>query len=69
MKQMKAYSQAGQWNINYVAMFNWDWLFLCIFNDDVDIFHGSLLPRNGMQRNELRKAFLGWLLEAYANDG
>jgi len=69
IKQMANYSQNDGWGTQYVALFNWDWLFLSIFNDDEEIIHGTLLYRNDSQRRRYRKALLGWLLEAYDNDG
>jgi hypothetical protein len=67
IKRMACYSAKDE--TQYIAMFNWDWLFLSIFNSDKDIVHGTLVDRAGSQKNQLRKAFLGWLLEAYGNNG
>ena len=69
IKQMANYSENDERGTQYVAMFNWDWLFLSIFNDDKEIIHGTLVSRNGIQKRRYRKALLGWLLEAYSNDG
>lgn len=69
VKQMTAYSEDPDFNTKYIALLNWDFLFLAVFNRYADVMHGSLVSRTGSERNQLRKAFLGWLLEAYANDG
>ncbi|KAK1763763.1 hypothetical protein QBC33DRAFT_597178 [Phialemonium atrogriseum] len=69
VKQMTAYSEDSDFNTKYIALLNWDFLFLAVFNRDADAMHGGLVSRTGSEGNQLRKAFLGWLLEPYANDG
>ena len=69
IKQMRNYSKDDEQSTQYIAMFNWDWLFMSIFNSDEEVVHGTLAHRNGSQRNRFRKALLGWLLEAHDNDG
>jgi len=72
LKQMTAYVNNPQWNaanLKYVAMFNWDLLFLSVFGCDADVILGTLVSRAGPERNQLRKAYLGWLLVACNNAG
>ncbi|KAL1861852.1 hypothetical protein VTK73DRAFT_6899 [Phialemonium thermophilum] len=70
VKQMAQYSQKHHFNTQYVALFNWDLLFLSVFNSDTtESIHGSLVNRTASDGNNLLKAFFGWLLEAYENLG
>ena len=69
IKQMACYSNRSREKTKYIAMFNWDWLFLSVFSSDKAIVDGTLVDRDGPEKNKVRKAFLGWLLEAYDNNG
>jgi hypothetical protein len=69
VKQMTRYSKNDPDETKYVASFNWDVLFLAVSNNDREIMHGTLVKRDGTYKNRLRRTFLGWLLEAFNNNG
>ncbi|KAL2015021.1 hypothetical protein VTK56DRAFT_6521 [Thermocarpiscus australiensis] len=55
----------------YAALFNWDCLFLSVYpQPDSEVIYGTLVPRVGTGDSaQLRKAYLGWLIEALQNEG
>jgi hypothetical protein len=68
MKQVTKY--VDKQKTNYAAVFDWDCLFLSIYHPaNADVISGTFISRRGPDANNLRKAYLGWLMEAFNNDG
>ncbi|KAK4153550.1 hypothetical protein C8A00DRAFT_15255, partial [Chaetomidium leptoderma] len=65
MKQVTRYVNMTE-TTRYAALFNWDFMFLTVYDRlDTELIYGTLLSRTGSNTaNKLRKAYLGWLMEA-----
>jgi hypothetical protein len=66
MAQAAKYFRHPVFNTNYVALFDSDYLFLCVFSQDSAYsVKGTLIPCQGVEGKGVRRALLGWLLEAW----
>jgi hypothetical protein len=69
MKQLTRYVEVVE-TTKYAALFSWDYLFLSVYDRlDTELVYGTLISRDGNRGAKLRKAYLGWLMEALDNDG
>jgi hypothetical protein len=69
MKQLTRYVDETP-STRYAALFNWDHLFLTVYDkQDTEFIYGTLISSTGKDADKLRKAYLGWLMEALENDG
>jgi hypothetical protein len=54
----------------YAALFDWNYLYLAVYNVvDTELIYGTLIDCTGDEQDMVRKAYLGWLMEALENDG
>ncbi|KAH6847369.1 hypothetical protein B0I37DRAFT_374891 [Chaetomium sp. MPI-CAGE-AT-0009] len=66
MSQVSKYARSQVFNTNYVALFDSNYLFLCVFDQQNPVaLKGTLIPCQGPKSNIARRAFLGWLIEAW----
>lgn len=68
LKQMANYRNNRQ--TDYIAIFDWNHLFIAVFTPQSENFvHGTFVHREGNGERYLRRALLGWLIEAFQNTG
>ncbi|KAG7293833.1 hypothetical protein NEMBOFW57_003891 [Staphylotrichum longicolle] len=69
MCQAAKYANNASFNSNYVALFDLEWLFLCVFDrtDPLSV-KGTMVPCQGPDSKDARLALLGWLIEAWEEE-
>ncbi|KAH6635844.1 hypothetical protein F5144DRAFT_565602 [Chaetomium tenue] len=66
MCQAAKYARNTHFNTNYVALFDSNYLFLCVFSrEDPSHLRATLVPCQGKNNVDARRALLGWLIEAW----
>lgn len=69
VKQVTKYVE-HETSTRYAALFDWDQLFLSVYDEqDHEMIYGTLVSSRDKAGTEIRKALLGWLIEAITNDG